>query len=94
MKKPALIISTLVFVILILFVARISVSNRMSTTGIALAKIEDQVSSYKRENLILQEKFLTISSFTQIASRAGEIGFVPNRANFAIKTSIPVAIKQ
>lgn len=94
MHKPALIITSLIFVILMLVVVRISVSNRISTSGIAVAGIEDQVSAYKRENLILQEKLLTISSFTQISSRAAQFGFVPDKTNFVVSTSLPVAIKQ
>ncbi|MEX2012798.1 MAG: hypothetical protein WD967_00170 [Candidatus Levyibacteriota bacterium] len=92
MKKPALIITSLIFAILVLSVVRISVANRISTSGIELQNIEDQVASIKKENLILQEKLLTFSSFTQIASRAGELGFVPSRANLVISTSVPVAL--
>lgn len=92
--KPALIIASLVFVILVLSVVRISVANRIATSGIELQSIEAQVASLRKENLILQEKLLTVSSFTQIASRAGELGFVPSKANLVISTGIPVAIKQ
>lgn len=92
--KPALIIASLVFVILVLSVVRISVANRIATSGIELQSIETQVVSLRKENLILQEKLLTVSSFTQIASRAGELGFVPSKANLVISTGIPVAIKQ
>ncbi len=91
MQKPALIIAIQIFVIILLSVVRISVSNRISTSGIAIAGMEDQVASLKKDNLILQEKLLTISSFTQIASKAAEIGFVPNKANFVISRSISVA---
>lgn len=94
MKKPALILSALIFAILILSVVRITVANRISTSGIALANMEDQVSSFRKENLILQEKLLAVSSFTQIASKAAEMGFVPKTPNFVITTSIPVAIRQ
>ena len=93
-NKPALIIASLVFVILVLSVVRISVANRIATSGIELQSIETQVASLRKENLILQEKLLTVSSFTQIASRAGELGFVPSKANLVISTGIPVAIKQ
>lgn len=92
--KPALIIASLVFVILVLSVVRISVANRIATSGIELQSIETQVASLRKENLILQEKLLTVSSFTQIASRAGELGFVPSKANLVISSGIPVAIKQ
>ncbi len=91
MHKPALIISTLIFVILVLSVVRISVSNRISVSGIALQNTEENVSLLKKENLILQEKLLTLSSFTKIASNAGELGFAPNKTNFVISTSISVA---
>ncbi len=94
MKKPALILSTLIFVILVLSVVRITVANRISTSGIALQNMENQVSSFRKENLILQEKLLTVSSFTQIASKAAEMGFVPKTSNFVITTSVPVAIRQ
>jgi len=91
MRKPALIITSLVFVILVLSVVRISVANKIATSGIELQSIEDHVASLRRENLILQEKFLTLSSFTQISSRAGELGYVASRANLVISTSVSVA---
>ena len=94
MRKPALIIAFLVFVILVLTVVRISVANKIATSGVELQSIEDQVASLRKENLILQEKFLTLSSFTQIASKASELGFVPSKANLVISSGIPVAIKQ
>ena len=91
MRKPALILSILIFVIIVLSVVRITVANRISTSGIALQNMEDQVSALRKENLILQEKLLALSSFTQIASKAAEMGFVPKTQNFVITTSVPVA---
>lgn len=94
MKRPVQIITSLVFLIIALGVVRVTVSNGLSTSGIALSLTEDSVASYKKENLILQEKLLTISSYTQIASKAGELGFVPNKTNLVISTSLPIALKQ
>ena len=94
MKKPALIITTLMFLVIALVVARVAVSNGLSTSGIAIKTTEDNVSSYKRENLILQEKLLTASSYTQIASKASEIGFLPSKANFVVGSSTTIAIRQ
>lgn len=94
MNKPALIIGIQIFAILILSVVRVSVSNRISTSGIEVASIETKIDSIKKENLILQEKLLTMSSYTQIASSAAEIGFVPGKTNFAVSGRVPVALKQ
>ena len=94
MKKPALIIFIQIFVILTLTVIRVSVTNRISTSGIEVASIEQSIDSIKKENLILQEKLLTLSSYTEIASHAAEVGFVSNKTNFAISSTVPVAIKQ
>ena len=93
MKKPALIITTLIFAILVLSIVRISVSNRISTSGIAIAGIEDQASTYKKENLVLQEQLLSISSYTEIASKAATIGFAPSKTNLVISSALPVAIR-
>ncbi len=93
MKKPALIITSLIFVILVLSIVRISVSNRISTSGIDIANIEDKVSSFKKENLILQEKVLALGSYTEIASKAATLGFVPSKANLVISTATTVAIR-
>lgn len=94
MNKPALIVTVLIFTVLVLSVVRVSVANRISTSGIELSQIEEEVASLKKENLILQEELLNVSSFTQIASRAGELGFVASKANLVISTAIPVAVKQ
>jgi cell division protein FtsL len=94
MKRPVQIITTLVFLIIALGVVRVTVSNGLSTSGIAVKSIEDNVSSFKKENLILQEQLLSISSYTEIASKAGELGFVPDKTNLVISTSLPIALKQ
>lgn len=94
MRKPALIIFIQIFVILTLTVIRVAVTNRISTSGIEMASIEQSMDSIKKENLILQEKLLTLSSYTEIASHAAQIGFVPAKNNFAVSSTVPVAIKQ
>ncbi|MEX2007636.1 MAG: hypothetical protein WD992_02590 [Candidatus Levyibacteriota bacterium] len=91
MKKPALILTTLISLVLLLSIVRISVANGISTSGLELKNIEDQVAAIRKENLIIQEKLLTVSSYTQIASKAAELGFVPSKTNLVISSSVPVA---
>lgn len=94
MHKPALLILFSIFIIALLAVVRIGVSNKLSTSGIALKKIEDQLNSYKKENMILQEKLLTYASFTQIASKAAQLGFVQDKKSFILNGSLPLSYKQ
>lgn len=94
MKKPALIITSLFFAIIVLSIVRITVSNKISTSGIAVSDMQEKLSSFEKENLALQEQLLDVSSYTQIASKAAELGFVSGKTNLVIGTSVPIALKQ
>lgn len=92
MKKPLLIIGLLIGIIIALTLVQVWVSNRISTTGITLAKISDEISSYKRENALLSEDVLVNSSLTQIASSAAELGFVDVKSSVYINAPLPLAV--
>ncbi len=94
MKKPTLLITFSILTILVLAVVRISVANKLSTSGIMLSKIENQLGYYKKENLLLQESLLTYSSFTHIASQAAQLGFVQDKKSYVLNSTLPLAIKQ
>lgn len=94
MKKPALITSFLVVVILILSVIQIIVSNSLSTSGIQLSRLQAEIQNYNRQNYTLQEKLLTRSSYSNIASEAATVGFVSSKTVVTISNSLPIAIKR
>ncbi|MCL4418624.1 hypothetical protein M1146_00815 [Patescibacteria group bacterium] len=94
MKRPILLIAISIFIILILSIAKTVVSNRFSTTGIALEKTESELNSYKTQNLVLREKLLAMSSLTNIASKAALLGFVENKSQVILTKPLPLAIKQ
>ncbi|MCL5113680.1 MAG: hypothetical protein M1372_00720 [Patescibacteria group bacterium] len=94
MKRPALLITVSIFIILILSIAKTVVSNRLSTTGIVLEKTESELNSYKTQNLVLREKLLAMSSLTNIASKAALLGFVENKSQVILTKPLPLAIKQ
>lgn len=94
MKKPALIIITLMFLILSLFVVRIFVSNKISTSGVILGKVLQELNNYKFENTILSEKLYTASSLTIIASRAYDLGYIGSKTDFVLNNQLPIAVKQ
>lgn len=73
---------------------QIIASNTLSTKGVLLGKLEDEVEQYKKENTFLKEKVLAMSSFTRIASSAGELGLDTQTAKIYLHTPISVALRQ
>ena len=49
MKKPALIIKMLVLTVIVLFIVKIFVSNKIATSGVALGKVQEEIGIYKLE---------------------------------------------
>ena len=95
MKKPALIITFLIVLIIVLSVINAVVHNRLSTSGVFVGELEEQISFYKTQNAILSEEFLTSSSLTNIADRASGLGFTnKNQPLLVLKTSKPLAVKR
>lgn len=92
MRKSKLLLVLFSF-ILVLSVVQIIVSNRLSTTGIALGKIDQKVNMYNQENEKLREQLLTMSSLTQIASVASSLGFVSNKSQVVLTAPLPIAIR-
>lgn len=80
MKKPIIFIIAIICIIVSLSIVQVTVSNNLSTTGVELAKIEEKITFYKKENAVLKEKLLISSSLDSIASKAAELGFVEEKS--------------
>ncbi len=94
MKKPTFIIFIIVFLIVTLSLGRVIVSNNLSTTGTTLLRLENQLDSYKIENVMLKEKLLSLTSLSYISSESSQLGFVENKDSFTLTKPLPLAIKQ
>ena len=94
MKKHKIILVVLFLTVFSLGLTRLVISNSMSTSGTILAKIDDDTTSYETENVVLAEKVLTLSSFSNISERADQLGFQPKETVFSITGVLPIAIKQ
>ena len=94
MKKPIYFLGSIVILIVVLSVTQIIVSNSLSTKGVSLGKLQDKIQANKKENMLLKEQVLTLSSFTTIASKAAEIGLQKNVSRLYMETSMPIASKQ
>lgn len=73
---------------------QISVSNGLTTEGIKLSNIQDQIDATKKENMLLAERVYTDSSYSHIASQAARIGFVEAKSSIFISDPGPLALKQ
>ena len=93
MKKPVLFLSLLTLFIITLTIVQIVVSNNLSTKGVSLGKLEDEIRAYKKENTLLREKMLTLASFTNVASKAAELGLTTQKSEVYLNASVPLAIR-
>ncbi|MCL5746750.1 MAG: hypothetical protein M1277_00495 [Patescibacteria group bacterium] len=93
MKPSGIFILILFFIIITLSIVQVVISNKLSTTGIELGRIDDQITALKNENNILQSKLLTRESFINIASSASTLGFVEEKESILLSGSTPLALK-
>jgi len=94
MKKPLVFIIFMLCVVLALTIAQIAVSNSLSISGITLSNLETQMKQYEKENMLLEEKVLTLSSLTHIASVSAQLGFVKETTPLYLGDQLPIAVKQ
>ena len=73
---------------------RVTVENSISTTGIELMKLQEEVAAYKKDNALLQEKYLANSSLINIAAKARKKGFVDSTNQVYLSAPLPLALKQ
>ena len=57
------------------YVVSIYLSNTMSLESIEATKLRTQVDELSENNIRLQSEVLTLSSYSAISSRAGELGY-------------------
>jgi len=95
MKRHKITITSALFlIIVILSIIQAVVSNRLSTSGIVLGKIQDEIHYYKTENASLAEEYFLVTSLNNISSRAAVLGFVKEKFPLVLTTSDVVAVKQ
>lgn len=93
MRKPILITSFLLSIVILLAVVQVMMTNRLSTNGVELSELQVDLVKYKRENALIKEKLLTASSLTNIAEKAKEEGFIPSTQAY-FSTPLPLALKR
>ncbi len=93
MKKPLLFIGLLGCIVIALLLTRITLENSISTTGIGLVNLQNEINSYKNQNELLQVKYLQAASFTNISVKAKKLGYVPVTTEVDLAAPIPLALR-
>jgi cell division protein FtsL len=91
MKRPMLFISFNILVIVALSLVQVVVANSISTTGIELGKLQNEISELKKKNTILHEQVLVSASLTTIASEAATLGFEETSSPIVLSQPLPLA---
>ena len=93
MKKPVSVIVLLGFFVIVLLVARITLVNSISTTGFRLVDLQKQISTYKKENELLKEQYLVAASYTNLTTKAKQLGYVAVKSQIDLAAPLPMAMR-
>lgn len=91
--KYSLILKFLILLTLFLAVGRVVVSNLISTSGVELGRINEDVAFIKIQNDSLREELFSRESFGNIASEAAKMGFSDKETNFVLTSPLPIAAR-
>ena len=96
MKGAKLLFTLLGGLMFLLLIVQIAVGNILSTGGITLGEMQLQTLQLERENAILKEKVLSLSSLTYISQQAKKDGFVTDTAQAMVVShnTPPLALNQ
>ena len=93
MKKSVLFLGLIITIVIVLSVVQVAIANSLSTTGVELSKLQDQLAQYQKENELLEEKYLEASALRTIDQNAQKLGFVSaTNSNEYLSTPLPVAM--
>lgn len=93
MKKPLVLLGFLGMIVVALLLAQITLVNSLSTTGINLVDIQNQIDTYKKQNEILKVAYLQAASYTNIATQAQKLGYVPVKSEIDLAAPMPLALR-
>lgn len=94
MKTTTIIPAIIFLFIIVLSMAQLVVSNKLSTDGARLSYLEAEITSYKDKNSLLNEQILKEMSLTRISSQSAALGFVQDSNIMAISGVTRIALHQ
>jgi hypothetical protein len=94
MKKPTILLLFFATIIVALVVTRVAILNSISTTGMELVNLQKQLTVYKKQNVLLKEEYLVVSSLTTLDKQAKRLGFVEAKSHIYLSAPLPLALGQ
>lgn len=79
--------------IILLVLANLVASNRLSTAGKEIEGLEEKVEAVNLENSSLELEIARTGSISGVIKRAGSLGFVYSPKVFYLKGDVPVAMR-
>lgn len=93
-RKIYLSIIVLSITALVLELVNIHLSGRIASDSVAVKIIQERIGKQAERNQIMQSKVLELTSFENVASRAGELGFKEADSYISLHKSIKVAFNR
>lgn len=92
--KYKFILKTLIITTLLLALVRVVVSNMISTSGVELGRINEEISAVRLQNDGLRQDLFSRSSLENIATEAAKLGFTDRADKSIVLTSpLPFALR-
>lgn len=88
-----LILKFLIIATLFLAVGRVVVSNIISTSGVELGRINEEVVTIRTQNTSLEQELFSKSSLENLATEAAKLGFIDSNENFVLTNPLPIAAR-
>lgn len=79
------------FTIVVLSIAQLLISNKLTTDSIELSQVEREINVYREKNILLEEQIVKNMSLTKIATSAVELGLVKTNGIFPISSGSRIA---
>ena len=93
MKKSYAIIIFLLGLSTLLAMGKAILQNTLSTSGIYVSEMQQEINSYKTQNAVLSERLLTASSLTTIIEKANKAGFTSENNLMVLRSSSSLAVR-
>lgn len=81
------------FMVLILALVQLFVSQRLATAGEEVRQLETEAAQLENENRILADEIGKMGSLSMISSKARDLGLVRTTQVFHLTPQVPVALK-
>ncbi|MBI2442572.1 MAG: hypothetical protein HYV40_01530 [Candidatus Levybacteria bacterium] len=94
MKKLLFLFTGLLSIIIVLTITRAVVSNTLSTSGIDLNRLDDEIHTYKRETALMEEKLLHAAAYTTLQEEAKKRGYEQATSQIILSSPIPMALNR